>query len=178
MKGKRDGFETTMFSVVVSDTAAVELAIAMDTIVTKSQALAEARLHDMQMRINRRDANSSAIVVARNWRRIEASRWMSRSLLTDVSAQGTRLPERGVPLHQRCCAAHAAGEDIAADDVAMVEVYNYRGGANYVINSCSGTTAMPGAGPVREVFGPRGSQLRSVRPPNPTAVAYVHIWLK
>ena len=180
VKGKRDGFETTMFSVVVSDTAAVELAIAMDTIVTKSQALAEARLHEMQMRINRRDANSSAIVVGQ-----ELASHRGQSLDAALRYSPTFLLKGLVFRNVECIYINGIArptllaKDIAADDVAMVEVYNYRGGINYVDqqlfrnngNAC-------GAGPVQEVFGPGGSQLRSVRPPNPTAVAYVHIWLK
>lgn len=180
VKGKRDGFETTMFSVVVSDTAAVELAMAMDTIVTKSQALAEARLFEMQMRVNRRDANSSAIVVAQ-----EFAAHRGQSLDVALRYSPTFLTKGLVFRNVECIYINGIArptllaKDIAADDVAMVEVYNYRGGASYTDqqmfrnngNAC-------GAGPVQEVFGPRGSQLRSVRPPNPAAVAYIHIWLK
>jgi hypothetical protein len=180
VKGKRDGFETTMFSVVVSDTAAVELAMAMDSIVTKSQALAEARLHEMQMRVNRRDANASAIVVGQE---LAAARGQSLEFALRYSP--TFLSKGLVFRNVECIFINGIprptllAKDIPADDVAMVEVYNYRGGVSYTDaqlfrnngNAC-------GSGPVQEVFGPRGSQLRAVRPPNQTAVAFIHIWLK
>jgi hypothetical protein len=180
VKGKRDGFETTMFSVIVSDTAAVELAMAMDTIVTKSQALAEARLFEMQMRVNRRDANSSAIVVGQ-----EFAAHRGQSLDVALRYSPTFLTKGLMFRNVECIFINGIprptllAKDIAADDVAMVEVYNYRGGATYTDqqlfrnngNAC-------GSGPVQEVFGPRGSQLRAVRPPNQTVVAYIHIWLK
>lgn len=180
VKGKRDGFETTMYSVVVSDTAAVELAIAMDTIRTKAQALAEGRLRDLEMRVNRRDANSSAIVVAQ-----ELASHRGQSLDVALRYSPTFLMKGLVFRNVECIFINGIArptllaKDIAAADVAMVEVYNYRGGATYQDeqmfrnngNAC-------GSGPVQQVYGPRGSQLRSVRPPNPSAIAYIHIWLK
>jgi hypothetical protein len=180
VKGKRDGFETTMYSVVVTDTAAVELAIAMDTLRTKAQALAEGRLRDMEMRVNRRDANSSAIVVAQ-----ELASHRGQSLDVALRYSPTFLMKGLVFRNVECIFINGIArptllaKDIAAADVAMVEVYNYRGGATYLDqqlfrnngNAC-------GSGPVQQVYGPRGSQLRSVRPPNPSAIAYIHIWLK
>lgn len=180
VKGTRDGFETTMFAVVVPDTAAVELAMAMDTVRTKAQAIANNRVQDMQMRINRMDRNSSAIVVGQEFA-------AHRGQTLDVALRySPSFLAKGLVLENVECIyinglprPTLLAKDIAADQVAMAEVYNYRGGVSYQDqqlfrnngNAC-------GAGPVQEVFGPRGSQLRSFRPPKPTTVAYILIWLK
>jgi hypothetical protein len=180
VKGKRDGFETTMFAVVVPDTAAVELAMAMDTIRTKAQAIANNRVQDMQMRINRRDATSSALVVgqefaAKRGQTLDVALRYSPSFLAKglVFENVECIYINGLPRPT------LLAKDIAADEVAMVEVYNYRGGVSYQDqqlfrnngNSC-------GAGPVQEAFGRGGQQMRSLRPPKPTTVAYILIWLK
>lgn len=180
VKGKRDGFETTMFAVVVPDTAAVELAMAMDTIRTKAQAIANNRVQDMQMRINRMDANSSALVVGQEFA-------AQRGQTLDVALRySPSFLAKGLVLENVECIyinglprPTLLAKDIAADQVAMAEVYNYRGGVSYQDqqlfrnngNSC-------GAGPVQEVFGRGGQQMRSLRPPKPTTVAYILIWLK
>ena len=180
VKGKRDGFETTMFAVVVPDTAAVELAMAMDTIRTKSQALAEARVFDMQMRVNRMDRNSSAIVVGQEF---AAHRGQSLDVALRYSPS---FLSKGLVLENVECIfinglprPTLLAKDIAADDVAMVEVYNYRVAVSYQDQQLfRNSGAACGVGPVQEVFGNRGRQLRSVRPPKPATVAYIHIWLK
>jgi len=180
VKGRRDGFETTMFAVVVPDTAAVELAMAMDTIRTKAQGIANGRVQDMQMRINRMDRNASAIVVGQEF---AAQRGQSLDIALRYSPS---FLSKGLVLENVECIyinglprPNLLAKDIAADDVAMVEVYNYRGAVSYQDQQLfrnNGTAC--GAGPVQEVFGSRGSQLRSFRPPKPTTVAFILIWLK
>lgn len=180
VKGRRDGFETTMFAVVVPDTAAVELAMAMDTIRTKAQAIANNRVQDMQMRINRMDVNSSAIVVGQEF---AAQRGQTLDIALRYSPS---FLSKGLVLENVECIyinglprPTLLAKDIAADEVAMVEVYNYRVAVSYQDQQMfrnNGTAC--GAGPVQEVFGNRGRQLRSFRPPKPTTVAYILIWMK
>ena len=180
VKGRRDGFETTMFAVVVPDTAAIELAMAMDTIRTKAQAIANGRVQDMQMRINRMDRNSSAIVVGQEF---AAQRGQTLDIALRYSPS---FLSKGLVLENVECIyingmprPTLLAKDIAADEVAMVEVYNYRGAVSYQDQQLfrnNGTAC--GTGPVQEVFGSRGRQLRSVRPAKPTTVAFILIWLK
>jgi hypothetical protein len=180
VKGRRDGFETTLLAVVVPDTAAVELAMAMDTIRTKSQKLAEVRVFDMQMRINRMDRLGSAIVVGQEFA-------AHRGLSLDVALRfSPSFLAKGLVLENVECIfinglprPTLLAKDIAADDVAMVEIYNWRGAVTYQDQQLfrnNGSTC--GAQPRQEVFGSGNRQLRSVRPPKPTTVAYIHIWLK
>lgn len=177
---KRDGFETMLLSVAVPDTAGVELSMAMDSIRTKAQAIANNRVMDMQMRVNRMQVNSSAIVPHQELVRVGrqtldmALRYSPTFLIKGLVIQDVEcvfingLPKPSI-----------LAKDIAADDVAMVEVYNYRGAIEFrdgMMFRSNGQNC--GVGRAEETFGTPGRQLRLSRPPRSNVVAYIHIWLK
>ena len=169
-----------MIAVVVPDTAAVELSMAMDTIRTRSQKFAEARVFDMQMRINRMDRLGSAIIVGQEFaahrgRTLDIALRYSPSFL----AKGLVIEDVECIFINGLPRPTLLAKDIAVDDVAMVEVYNARGDASYQDQQLfrnNGSTC--GAKPIRESFGSGNQRLSSVRPAKPTTVAYIHIWLK
>jgi carboxypeptidase family protein len=177
---KRDGFETMLLSVAVPDTAAVELLMAMDTIRTKAQAIANNRVMDMQMRVNRMQRNSSAIVPHQELARVGrqnldmALRYSPSFLIKGLAIRGVECVFiNGQPKPS------VLAKDIAAEDVAMVEVYNYRGAIEFrdaMLFRSNGQNC--GVGRVEETFGTPGRQLRLRRPPPSDVVAFIHIWLK
>lgn len=178
--GKRDGFESRMIPVAVPDSAAVELALALDSAATKEQQIANMRVLDMGMRLNRRQANASAIV-ARQEFAVHRRQTLDIALRYSPSflATGLRIENVECVFINGRPSPSMTARDIIADDVAMVEVYNHRGGVNYQdlqLFRRNGTDC--GSGPVQEVFGSGGMQLRAVRPAKETTVAYIHIWTK
>jgi hypothetical protein len=154
--------------------------MAMDTIRTKAQAIANNRVMEMHMRINRRQLNASAIVVhqelaARGRQTLDVALRYSPSFLL----KGLVIENVECVFINGIAKPSLLAKDILADDVGMVEVYNYRGGANnrdaqLFRNNAQGC----GVGPLQETFGSGGLSLRSTRPPKETTVAYIHIWLK
>lgn len=178
--GRRDGYETRLVSVAVPDTAAVELAVALDSARTRAQQNANVRFRDMTMRLNRRQSNASAIVA---YQEFGAAR---RQTLDIALLHSPSFLYRGLRLENVECIyidgvpkPSYLAKDILAEDVAMVEVYNHRGAvalADRQLFRNNGNDC--GSGPVQEVFGARGASLRSVRPPKETAVAFIYIWLR
>ena len=177
---KRDGFETMLLSVAVPDTAAVELVMAMDTIRTKAQAIANNRVMEMQMRVNRRQLNASAIVAHQELKGRQrlsldvALRYSPSFLLKGLVIENVEcvfingLPKPSI-----------LAKDIAADDVGMVEVYNWRGAVDYRDREMFRRNGQGcGVGPLIESFGSGGLSMRSSRPPKDNTVAYILIWLK
>jgi carboxypeptidase family protein len=177
---RRDGFETMLLSVAVPDTAAVELVMAMDTIRTKAQAIANNRVQDMQMRVNRRQLNASAIVAHQELKGRQrqsldvALRYSPSFLLKGLVIENVEcvfingLPKPSI-----------LAKDIAADDVGMVEVYNWRGAVEYRDREMFRRNGQGcGVGPLIESFGSGGLSMRSSRPPKDNTVAYILIWLK
>lgn len=180
VQASRDGYATIMVPVVVPDTAAVELALAMDTARTKTQQVANNRIREMDMRINRRQANASAIVTrqefgaARTQTLDIALRYAPSYLVKGLVLENVEcIYVDGVPKPS------LRAKDILAEDVALVEVYNHRGAASLADHQLFRNNGNAcGAGPVQEVYGARGASLRAVRPPKETAVAFIYIWLK
>lgn len=177
---KRDGFETMLLSVAVPDTAGVELSMAMDTIRTKAQAIANNRVMDMQRRVNRMQVNSSAIIPHQ-----ELATHRRLSLDVALRYSPTFLIKGLVIMDVECVFINGLAKpsmlakDIAAADVAMVEVYNHRGGVEYRDRKMFLDYGQDcGVGRVLETYGSGGQKLTSSRPPRPDVVAYIHIWLK
>lgn len=180
VQASRDGYATMMVPVAVPDTAAVELAVAMDTARTKTQQIRNNRIRDMSMRINRRQANSSAIVARQEF-------GAARTQTLDIALRyAPSYLVKGLVLENVECIyidgvpkPSLRAKDILAEDVATVEVYNHRGAASIADRQLFRNNGNDcGAGPVQEVFGARGASLRSVRPPKETAVAFIYIWLR
>jgi hypothetical protein len=177
---RRDGFETSMIPVVVPDTAAVELSMAMDTIRTKSQAIRNNRVTDMQMRVNRSQLTSAAIVP-----RQELTKYRRQSLDLALRYSPTYLI-KGLVIQDIECVfidglpkPNLRAKDIAADDVAMVEVYNHRGFIEYADRQMFRRNGQDcGVGRVSETYGEGKDKVRLSRPPRPDVVSYIHIWLK
>lgn len=180
VQGSREGFTTVVISTVVPDSGAVELALALDTAATKTQQIANIRRRDTQMRINRGQANASALVGFQEFGdrrrqtldvalRYSPSFLVKGLVLVDVEC----IYIDGVPKPS------IRAKDIMAEDVALVEVYNHRGAVGLTDRQLFRNNGNDcGSGPVQEAYGPAGSQLKAVRPPNPTAVAFIYIWLK
>lgn len=180
VQASRDGYATIMVPVVVPDTAAVELALALDTARTKTQQITNNRIREMEMRINRGQTNSSAIVAfqefgARSRQTLDVALRSSPSFLI----KGLRLVDKECIYIDGVPKPSILAKDILAEDVAVVEVYNHRGAvalADRALFRNNGNEC--GAGQVQEVFGARGASMRSFRPPDPAAVAFIYIWLK
>ena len=177
---RRNGFETTILPVVVPDTAGVELSLAMDTIRTKAQAIANNRVMDMQMRVNRSQLNFAAIVPHQ-----ELATARRQSLDVALRYSPTFLIKGLVIRDVECVFINGLAKptilakDIAAGDVAMVEVYNHRGSVEYKDAQMFRNNGQDcGIGRVMETYGVGDFQLRSFRPPPSDVVAYIHIWLK
>ncbi len=177
---KRDGFETMLLSVAVPDTAGVELSMAMDTIRTKAQAIANNRVLDMQRRVNRMQLNSSAIVPYQELVRV------GRQSLDMALRYSPTFLIRGLVIQDVECVfinglpkPSILAKDIAAEDVAMVEVYNHRGAVEFRDRQMFRNNGQDcGVGRLLETFGAQGRSLSSSRPPRPDVVAFIHIWLK
>ncbi len=177
---KRDGFETMLLSVAVPDTAAVELVMAMDTVRTKAQAIANNRVQDMQMRVNRRQGNASAIVAHQELKGRQrqsldvALRYSPSFLLKGLVIENVECVFiNGLPRPS------LLAKDIAAEDVGMVEVYNWRGAVEYRDRELFRRNGQGcGVGPLIESFGSGDLSMRSSRPPKDNTVAYILIWLK
>ena len=178
--GRREGYETITLAVAVPDTAAIELVMAMDSLRTRAQQRENVLFQDLQMRVNRGQANSSAIVVFQEFGESK------RQTLDIALRYAPSFLAKGLVLKNVECVyidglpkPSILAKDILAEDVAMVEIYNHRGAvalADRQLFRNNGTDC--GAGPVQEVYGPKGAQMRSVRPPNPATVAFIFIWLK
>lgn len=177
---KRDGFETMLLSVAVPDSAGVELSMAMDTIRTKAQAIANNRVMDMQMRVNRMQLNSSAIVPHQELVRV------GRPSLDVALRYSPSFLIKGLVIKDVECVfinglpkPSILAKDIAADEVAMVEVYNHRGAVEYRDRQMFRNNGQDcGVGRLLETFGAQGRSLSSSRPPRPDVVAFIHVWLK
>ncbi len=172
--GKRGGFETRMIPVALPDSAAVELALALDTVRTRAQHNANNRVFDMQMRVNRRQSNASAIVPGQEFATHRgqtldiALRYSPSFLVKGLMIEGLEC------VYVNGVATSALAKDIYAEDVILVEVYNHRvdQGIQVLGNSACG------GGPIRVSFGENGKELRTYRPPKPATVAYIYVWTK
>ena len=178
--GKRTGFETRMIPVAVPDSAAVELAVALDTIQTRAQEKANSQVFDLQMRVNRRETNASAIVPGQEFathrgQTLDIALHYSPSFLV----KGLRIEGLECVFVDGVSMPGVLAKDIGAEGVALVEVYNHRSGISYSESQRFRLRGWEcGGGPIRESFGPDGRQLRTYRPPNPTTVAYIYVWMK
>jgi hypothetical protein len=180
IKAVRDGFETMLLSVAVPDTAGVELSLAMDTIRTKAQAIRNNRVMDLQMRVNRSQLNSAAIVPHQ-----ELATYRRQSLDVALRYSPTFLIKGLVIQDLECVFINGIAKptirakDIAADDVAMVEVYNHRGFIEYRDRLTFRSNGQDcGVGRVMETYGEGHQKMSSSRPPRSDVVAFIHIWLK
>ena len=174
--GKRDGFETRMIPVAVPDSAAVELALALDTVRTRAQQNANTQVFDMQMRVSRRQTTASALVPGQEFA-------AHRSQTLDIALRySPSFLVKGLIIENVECVyvdgkrmSGVLAKDIPAEGVALVEVYNHRGGPSLEM---FGSALTCGGGPIRQSFGPSGRELRTYYPPNPTTVAYIYVWNK
>ena len=178
--GKRDGYETISLAVAVPDTASIELVVAMDSLRTRAQQRENVLFQDMTMRINRGQTNYSALVVFQ-----EFGLSSRQSLDVALRYSPSFLARNMVLKNVECIYINGIAKptvlakDILADDVAMVEVYNHRGAVDNLDRSLFRNNGNAcGVGAVREVYGPRGSAMVSVRPPDPATVAFIFVWLK
>jgi hypothetical protein len=178
--GRRNGFESRMLPVPVPPAGAVEVAMALDSAPTKAQRIHNNRILDMQMRWRRASTSGSAIV--------------GRHELLPSGKQSLELALRYSPsfLHKamiwegvECvyvdgiARPNMLARDFSADQVEMVEVYNYYGGTNardQALFRRNGNEC--GVGPVEERFETGRGAFRTYRRPKPGTVAIVHIWLK
>jgi hypothetical protein len=162
------------------DSGAVELALAMDSAATKAQQIANIRRRETQMRINRGQSNASALVGFQEFgdrrrQTLDVALRYSPSFL----AKGLLLVNVECVYIDGVPKPSIRAKDILAEDVSMVEVYNHRGAVGLTDRQLFRNNGNDcGSGAVQEVFGPAGSQLKAVRPPNPVAVAFIYIWLK
>ena len=132
------------------------------------------------MRINRRDNSSSALVTHQ-----EFAAHKGQSLDVALRYAPSFLAKGLVLIGVECIFINGMpkptllAKDIAADEVGLVEVYNHRGPFTQDDRRMFGRYGSAcGIGPTVEVYGPKGSAMRSFRPPNPAAVAFISIWLK
>ena len=144
------------------------------------RAIANNRVMEMQMRVNRRQLNASAIVAHQELKGRQrlsldvALRYSPSFLLKGLVIENVEcvfingLPKPSI-----------LAKDIAADDVGMVEVYNWRGAVDYRDREMFRRNGQGcGVGPLIESFGSGGLSMRSSRPPKDNTVAYILIWLK
>lgn len=178
--GKREGYETISLAVAVPDTASIELVLAMDSLRTRAQQRENVLFQDMTMRVNRGQTNFSTLVVSQEF--ITARR---QTLDVALRFSPSFLAKNMVLKNVECIYINGIAKptllakDILAEDVAMVEVYNHRGSVDNLDRSLFRNNGNDcGAGAVREVFGPRGAGMVAVRPPDPTTVAFIFVWLK
>lgn len=178
---RRDGFETMLLPVAVPDTAGLELSMAMDTIRTKAQAIANNRLMEVRMRVNRGQLNFSALVghqeLGTHGRQSldVALRYSPTFLMTGLVIRDVECVFiNGVPK------PNLRAKDIAAEDVAIVEVYNHRGPIEYDDDRFFRLNGQDcGVGRAKETYGEEeGKRVSLSRPPRPDWVAIIHIWLK
>ena len=180
VQASRDGYTTRLVPVAVPDTAAVELALAMDSARTKGQQIANGRVREMQMRINRAQSNSSALVAsqefgARGKQTLEVALRSSPSFLI----KGLRLEGKECVLVDGVPRPSILAKDILAADVAFVEVYNSRGVfASEIMEQFRDYGVECGVGPVVQFYGETGRGMKSSRPGNPATVAFISVWLK
>jgi len=174
--GKRDGFETRMIPVAVPDSAAVELALALDTVRTRAQHNANNRVFDLQMRVNRRQTNASALVPGQEFA-------THRGQTLDIALRySPSFLVKGLIIENLECVyvngvrmTGVLAKDIPAEGVTLVEIYNHRGVPGFMM---FGSGLSCGGGAVRESFGEGNRALRTYRPPNPFTVAYIFVWTK
>lgn len=128
VQASRDGYATMLIQVAVPDTAAVELAVALDTARTKGQQITNGRVREMQMRINRAQSNSSALVAFQEFG-VRSKQPLDVALRSSPSflIKGLRLEGKECVLIDGMPRPSILATDIVADDVAFVEVYNSRG---------------------------------------------------
>jgi hypothetical protein len=178
--GKRDGYETTVLLVPVPADEAVELAMAMDSATTKRQLIANNRFQDLQMRWHRASAMNTAMVTRHELVAVGnvsldvalrySPSFLYKALVWDmvecVYIDGMPKPS-------------LRAKDIAAEEVAMVEVYAGGGGMtreDREFFARNGTIC--GVGPSVETFETGRGALRAFRPPKPGTVSVVYVWLK
>jgi len=179
--GKRDRFETTVLLVPVPANDAVELVMAIDSATTKAQLIGNNRFQDLQMRRRRANVTSTAMVT-----RHELMASGNTSLDIALRYSPSFLHKALIWDMVECVYIDGMpkpslrAKDIAADDVAMVEVYAGGGGMtreDREFFARNGTIC--GVGPVEDRFetGGRGV-FRSFRPPKAGTVGVVYVWLK
>jgi hypothetical protein len=123
---RRNGFSTRLISVAVPNASAVEVSAVLDSLSTRSAALFEGRLRDMEFRIHRRTKNISAIISRQEL-----------SLLQDVQLNealqyAPSIYSRGLIVQNaEVCNLYVDGrlesfltiKDFRASDIEMIEVY-------------------------------------------------------
>lgn len=176
--GRRNGYASRMIPVPVTSAEAVEVALALDSASTKELQIGNNRIQEIQMRWRRGDRNGSAIVGRHEWQRAQrqtletALRYSPSFMLKGfIWADAECIYINGTPRPS------LRAKDILAEDVAMVEVYNYRGGVDDRDRGMFRNNGMEcGVGPT--AFAPASRGMRTYLRPPPTTVAAVHIWLK
>lgn len=123
---RRNAFSTRMISVAVPSGGAVEVSAVLDSLVTRSAALFEGRLRDMEFRIHRRDRNSSAVISRQELSLLQDAQ-LNESLQYAPSIYSRGLIVRNAPV----CSFYVDGrpetfltlEDFRPSDIDMLEVY-------------------------------------------------------
>jgi hypothetical protein len=154
---RHHGFRTRLMSVAVPPEGAVEVEALLDSIVSRSDAMFEGRLRDMEWRVHRRTPNTSAVIGLHELAALEENP-------LDAALQfAPSLYSRGLIARGPVCALFVNGReerfmtlrDFTPADVEMVEIYgNVR---------CRESER-----------GPRGYAVRRTGPPGMT----VYLWLK
>jgi hypothetical protein len=151
------GFKTRLMSVAVPPGGAVDVEAELDSIASRSDALFEGRLRDMEFRIHRRTSNSSAVIGLHELMALEDEP-------LDAALQfAPSVYSRGLIVRGPVCKLFVNGReerfltlrDFRSADVEMVEVYGNI--------TCRET-----------VPGPRGYAVRRTGPPGMN----VYLWLK
>lgn len=128
---RRHTFRTRLISVAVPPDGAVELNAALDSLASRSDALFEGRLRDMEMRVHRRTKNTSAVIGMQELSTLPEAR-------LDVGLQyAPSVYSRGmIVANAPTCALYVNGreerfltiKDFKTSDIEMVEVYATTGG--------------------------------------------------
>ena len=130
VRAERKDFKTRLISVPVPHAESVELALMLDSAVTKADKLAESMYFDFARRVHRRSVINSAIVPRHE---LAASRGMALDLALRYAP--SYLYKALILVNDDACvyvdgrpAPGRQVRDFAADQVEMVEVYGDRGG--------------------------------------------------
>ena len=131
---RRHAFRTRLISVAVPPGGAVELNAALDSLASRSDALFEGRLRDMEMRVHRRTKNTSAVIGMQELSTLPEAR-------LDVGLQyAPSVYSRGlIVANAPTCALYVDGreerfltiKDFKTSDIEMVEVYSTGGCREY-----------------------------------------------
>jgi hypothetical protein len=183
VQATRKGFKTRLVPAVVPAEDAVELALALDSLLTKSDRLEENLYSDLKIRVDKRSAVNSALVS-----RHELASSRGQTLDVALRYAPSYLLKGLILTNDECVyvdgrpAMGLHARDFNADDVAMVEVYASGSGDSGLANQPA-TRALFGGTPcgiwahMDSVDTGHGYFRYSARP-NPGVVSFLYVWLK